>query len=188
MASSGGRPRGRGRLSARLLLAGAAVGCARLALGGVLAAFAGVAPAAAGEGPSRAEAVVRRAKGFSDVKVRRKRKKVDVDQLVADHGAEKAKDVEMILRGKPAACPEDMLRARFSAIKARDATFMARTERDETRQGVDERARGWAVTFGMEERVKELDGEELSKEQKELLTAKSIEVKDATGKERSSSR
>eukprot|EP00931_Biecheleriopsis_adriatica_P058430 TRINITY_DN3477_c0_g1_i2.p1 TRINITY_DN3477_c0_g1~~TRINITY_DN3477_c0_g1_i2.p1 ORF type:complete len:199 (-),score=52.50 TRINITY_DN3477_c0_g1_i2:198-794(-) len=89
--------------------------------------------------------VARAATGFgtsAKAKDRRKRKKVDEEQLKIDHG-EKASAVERALRGDGAELPEDMVRARFSACRTKDALFMARTEVNDDRS-LEKRARGWA--------------------------------------------
>ncbi|CAE8623173.1 unnamed protein product [Polarella glacialis] len=112
-------------------------------------------------GQSRFSTVARAGAGFGETplgKEKRKRKKVDVDLLKADHGEEEWETVHRVLLGEPAQKPEDMVRARFSACRLKDPLFMARTELDDTRSSVEKRARGWAVTFGQEER-KEYDPE-----------------------------
>eukprot|EP00931_Biecheleriopsis_adriatica_P058429 TRINITY_DN3477_c0_g1_i1.p1 TRINITY_DN3477_c0_g1~~TRINITY_DN3477_c0_g1_i1.p1 ORF type:complete len:218 (-),score=60.19 TRINITY_DN3477_c0_g1_i1:198-851(-) len=126
--------------------------------------------------------VARAATGFgtsAKAKDRRKRKKVDEEQLKIDHG-EKASAVERALRGDGAELPEDMVRARFSACRTKDALFMARTEVNDDRS-LEKRARGWAVTFGEEDKKDwEPDpgaGEKLRKIKRfELIEAEDNEV------------
>lgn len=89
-------------------------------------------------------------KGFGAAKPKRKRPAISLEQLRTDHG-EKAEAVQEVLTGKPASCPEDMVRARFSAVRAKDVVFMARSEKDEGRPKVDDREHGWAVVFGLED-------------------------------------
>lgn len=123
----------------------------------------------------------RAGKGFASAdQPKRKRTKIDVEQLKADHG-DKANAVQRVLQGRPALSPEDMMRARYSACRAKDAVFMGRTERDEMRPKAETRVRGWAVTFGLEER-KEEDGQ-ASEDSQALLHIQRLEVLAAKGLE-----
>merc|ERR1719330_823323 len=105
---------------------------------------------------------------------------VDTATLREDHGKEKAAIVEKVLSGKKAPAPEDMVRARFSACKAKDPVFMGRTEKDTTRPKTQERVRGWACTFGLEARTEQDGG---AGESERLLDIESLEIIDADGLE-----
>jgi len=72
------------------------------------------------------------------------------DQLKADHG-EKWIIVSKIFAGMKAKSPEQMMRARFSALKAKDCLFLGWTE---WQMGADkdERAKLWEVQLGLREK------------------------------------
>ena len=94
--------------------------------------------------------LARRAMGFADTTPEsRKRKKPDLAQLEADHG-DKATIVSKILKGQAAPTPEDMVRARYSACRLKDAVFMAKTEKDPMKKKMSNRVRAWALCFGTE--------------------------------------
>mmetsp|Transcript_34669 Transcript_34669/g.62919 ORF Transcript_34669/g.62919 Transcript_34669/m.62919 type:complete len:214 (-) Transcript_34669:126-767(-) len=76
-----------------------------------------------------------------------KRKKVKMETLQADHG-DKAETVAEVLAGRsPAQTPEDMVRARFSAARAGDGLFLAKTEIDMAKK-LERRAKQWLITLG----------------------------------------
>jgi len=139
--------------------AGAALLLARLG-SETSAAFTGAAVSSlALRAPAQPSAVGREAKGFGIKKTGRKRVKVDEAQVMADHGPTIGKEIIKVLKGERVAeTPGEMARARYSALRNKDALFMARTERDDDRKLLESRARGWAVTFGQEERDEDIDG------------------------------
>eukprot|EP00930_Biecheleria_cincta_P098214 TRINITY_DN89894_c0_g1_i1.p1 TRINITY_DN89894_c0_g1~~TRINITY_DN89894_c0_g1_i1.p1 ORF type:complete len:223 (-),score=51.31 TRINITY_DN89894_c0_g1_i1:33-701(-) len=110
-----------------------------------------------------------------------KRVKVSLEQLRADHG-DKAEDVDWALRGQGAKTPEDMVRARFSALRAGDGLFMAKTEIDEVRPTVKQRTKAWLTSLGRREKsqFQEAPSEEVMKLRKiksfELIAAEGNEV------------
>eukprot|EP00438_Fugacium_kawagutii_P003912 Skav220705 [mRNA] locus=scaffold472:901463:904572:+ [translate_table: standard] len=79
----------------------------------------------------------------------RKRKPVNREDLKSDHGP-KAQAIEKILRGGAAESPEDMVRARFSACRSKDAVFMAKTEEDALKAKMSNRVKAWNICSAWE--------------------------------------
>lgn len=149
---------------------------ASVAIGAVAASAVGAMVARRGAASRTTTTIPRQVKGFEKPKDRiiHKRKKVNVDQIVEDHGAEKGKIVEAILKGDAVAkSPEEILRARFSAIRSRDCVFMAKTEIDPAQPKLSKKVRGWALCFGEEKRTSS-DGDPGGPEK--LMSAQSLEV------------
>eukprot|EP00440_Ansanella_granifera_P076789 gb/GFBE01083325.1/.p1 GENE.gb/GFBE01083325.1/~~gb/GFBE01083325.1/.p1 ORF type:complete len:227 (+),score=34.59 gb/GFBE01083325.1/:1-681(+) len=74
-------------------------------------------------------------------------------QLKKDHGAEHWEAVMDVLSGKrPAHSPEEMVRARFSAIRSKNADFMGKSERNPEVMTLDQRQFGWKIMLGLEPR------------------------------------
>eukprot|EP00929_Paragymnodinium_shiwhaense_P049366 TRINITY_DN24904_c0_g2_i1.p1 TRINITY_DN24904_c0_g2~~TRINITY_DN24904_c0_g2_i1.p1 ORF type:complete len:227 (-),score=72.93 TRINITY_DN24904_c0_g2_i1:85-765(-) len=120
-------------------------------------------------------AVVMRAGGFgggAESKIKRKRKRVSMETLIEHHGKEKAAAVDKVLRGESAESAEDVMRARYTACRVKDAVFMARSE---VGPSMEARARRWAVTFGTEEATEADKGSDVGVR---LLTARGLEVLD----------
>jgi uncharacterized protein YchJ len=102
--------------------------------------------------------VARRAAGFTEEpEVLQREKKVkgatasiSPEQLKQDHG-DKWEMVDDILKGKKAASPEAIMRARYTALKFKDPQFLAATEQDEI-EPIKKRAEKWAVLLGLKEK------------------------------------
>jgi uncharacterized protein YchJ len=98
------------------------------------------------------ERVPRKAGGFGAKKPKRRRRKgaPDSQQLKDDHGV-RWQRIEKVLNGEKAATPEEMMRARFSALRNKDAAFMGETEIPDDRLGgsTQDRARFWAIAMGL---------------------------------------
>mmetsp|Transcript_27791 Transcript_27791/g.52153 ORF Transcript_27791/g.52153 Transcript_27791/m.52153 type:complete len:201 (+) Transcript_27791:66-668(+) len=123
----------------------ALLGCALWALGPLPSPEGWLAPS------SRPSSIARRAAGFGDTTpASRKRRKPVYNELKQDHG-DKASLVEDILNGKPAPTPEDMVRARYSACRMKDAVFMAKTEKNALQKKMSNRVRAWCLCFGTEQ-------------------------------------
>jgi len=95
-------------------------------------------------------------KGFGALPTKRKRTpsmaRMNPEKLRArlqeDHG-DKWEAVERVIRGEGATCPEEMCRARFSALRVQDSGFMANTENGEHElSSLNGRLRMWEETFG----------------------------------------
>eukprot|EP00930_Biecheleria_cincta_P096919 TRINITY_DN88690_c0_g1_i1.p1 TRINITY_DN88690_c0_g1~~TRINITY_DN88690_c0_g1_i1.p1 ORF type:complete len:238 (-),score=45.16 TRINITY_DN88690_c0_g1_i1:42-686(-) len=97
---------------------------------------------------------LRAAGGFDDTGSSKTEPKVKAalsqEQLEMDHG-DKWQMVDDILKGKRAASPEAMMRARFTALRFKDPQFLASTEKDDS-LSIKKRAEAWSVTLGLEER------------------------------------
>jgi len=125
--------------------------------------------------------ITRQGRGFAaEDAVKRKRKKIVMEQLKAHHGDELAGSVAQVLKTGKAGSPEEMMRARYSAVMSRDALFLGRTERDPNLKSVDKRAHLWAVIFGQEEATP-MDGD--GGDSEKLLKAQGFEVIAAEGLE-----
>jgi len=72
------------------------------------------------------------------------------EQLERDHGSN-WEMVDKILKGDRAESPEAIMRARFTALRFKDAQFLAATEKEEG-TSIKKRAAGWAKTLGLEEK------------------------------------
>ncbi|CAE8604969.1 unnamed protein product, partial [Polarella glacialis] len=83
--------------------------------------------------------------------LRKKRRAPSADQLRADHGEEKWEAVLKVLSGKRAQNPEEVVRARFSALRCKDPKFMAMSEISKVFKTEAERVRGWEVALGIEQ-------------------------------------
>ncbi|CAE6971556.1 gnt1 [Symbiodinium natans] len=136
---------------------------------------------AAGQATRSQSPILLRATGFGapDRPASRQRKKVDVAQLEADHGG-KAAVVEEILKGGTAQNPEDMVRARYSACRLKDAVFMAKTEKDPMKKKLSNRVRAWALCFGTE---KPDDLDAAVGEPSKLRRLERLEIIEASGNE-----
>jgi len=71
------------------------------------------------------------------------------EKLQRDHG-DKWEMVDDILKGKKAASPEAIMRARFTALRFKDPNFLAATEKDEFLT-VQKRTDQWATLLGLKE-------------------------------------
>uniref|UniRef100_A0A7S2N3X7 YchJ-like middle NTF2-like domain-containing protein n=1 Tax=Zooxanthella nutricula TaxID=1333877 RepID=A0A7S2N3X7_9DINO len=117
-----------------------------------------MAPAPAG----RTRAPRRAGRGFGGDKPKRyKRVPVSQEQLLADHGEAWAEQVGRVLQGEAAPSAEALMRSRFSAVRARDLTFLVKTERSppDENLGREERLQRWAILLGVEEPPEESEAQ-----------------------------
>eukprot|EP00413_Alexandrium_margalefii_P027790 CAMPEP_0204569148 /NCGR_PEP_ID=MMETSP0661-20131031/37585_1 /ASSEMBLY_ACC=CAM_ASM_000606 /TAXON_ID=109239 /ORGANISM="Alexandrium margalefi, Strain AMGDE01CS-322" /LENGTH=232 /DNA_ID=CAMNT_0051577231 /DNA_START=59 /DNA_END=757 /DNA_ORIENTATION=+ len=117
-------------------------------------AFAGAAGRPA---QARDAAVARQASGFSEATAKKSKasdkKVLTPEDLEALHG-DRWELVDAVFKGKKAASPEAIMRARFTALYYKDPGFLGATETDPDSQApLRDRVKSWAVTLGLKEKT-----------------------------------
>eukprot|EP00931_Biecheleriopsis_adriatica_P079511 TRINITY_DN52922_c0_g1_i1.p1 TRINITY_DN52922_c0_g1~~TRINITY_DN52922_c0_g1_i1.p1 ORF type:complete len:225 (+),score=36.75 TRINITY_DN52922_c0_g1_i1:68-742(+) len=122
-------------------------------------------------------------RGFGEAAPRREKKGMrpkqaaSAAQLKQDHGKHWQK-VNDILKGKKAESPEEMVRARFSAIRSRNADFMGKTEVNAEVESLEQRQYAWKIMLGLESRA---SGEPPNSLEVALSTLERLEVVGSQG-------